>query len=187
MRGPRCRLRTLLVAALVLAIGGGAAAQIVINREYRLKAAFLYNFGRYVHWPPAAGNQYVIGVLGKDPFGDALREIEKVGTVEGKKIVVHRFNSIADYVPCQTLFISRLASDGKEPVGNRLQAALAKTAGAPVLLVGESPGLATQGAMVNFLVQGNIVKMEINRKAAEDAGLKISSELLGLKSVTIVP
>src|SRR5262245_47563915 len=83
--------------------GPGQPPMQIIDREYEIKAAYLYNFGLYVQWPPGAvpndQDQFVIGVLGKDPFDTNLDRLASVKKVEGRKIVVYRFKSMADYKP----------------------------------------------------------------------------------------
>jgi hypothetical protein len=188
MVGSRFPLLVLLSAGLLAAAGGNAAAQQPLAREYGLKAAYLYKFGKYVRWPADTADPFVIGVLGRDPFGATLREVERVGTVGGKRIVVHRFSSMVQYKPCQILFVSRIAAAGHEgeTAEDRLNAALAKTQGTPVLLVSDTQGFARKGVVINFLVQANLIRMEINQDAAQRAGLAIAAPLLGLNVVTIV-
>lgn len=179
----------LFAAALLAAASAAAAAQDVVNREYDLKAAYLYHFGHYVHWPEL-GETFVIGVLGADPFGGSLREIETSRKVAGKPVSVLRFRSMTDYRPCNILFISAHPhpSRPRETAAERLQAAVEKTRGTAVLLVGDTEGFATQGAAVNFNVDAdaNVIRMEINLETVKRAGLKIGAPLLGLKVVTLV-
>lgn len=170
-----------------------AAAQDVLNREYEIKAAYLWHFGRYVDWPETAEKAeepFVIGVLGKDPFEPFLSRIAESKTVQGRKIIVRRFESANDYKPCHILFISSSSAvQGKaEKALERLQAALEKTKGSPVLVVSDSPGFARKGAAINFLVdrEENRVKLEINMDAVKRAGLKVSARLLGLQESGVV-
>ena len=187
MAGLRWIALLIVYAGLLLAPSGSAVAQT--PQEYKQKRAFLYNFVKYVRWPPETGDQLVIGVLGKDPFAAVGAGLPS-GTLAGKKIVVRRFDSMAEYSPCQILFISGTAADGgeEETAEDRLKAAVERTRGSPVLLVSESRGLAKKGAMINFRVdvQANSVRMDINLDATKRAGLSIAAPLLGLSSVTIV-
>lgn len=188
MTGSRWIAILIVSVGLLFAPSGSAVAQI--PWEYTVKRAFLYKFVKYVRWPPEAGDQLVIGVLGKDPFGAVGADLPS-GTLAGKKILVRRFDSMAEYSPCQILFISGTAAAGREEetAEDRLKAAVERTSDSPVLLVSESRGLAEKGAMINFRVdvRANAVKMDINKNAAERAGLTIDSDLLRLKkAVTIV-
>ncbi|MBC8117680.1 MAG: YfiR family protein [Candidatus Saccharimonas sp.] len=181
----------------LLAIGGGtgvAQQGVVIDREYELKAAYLYQFARYVEWPknavPGDDTTFVIGVLGQDPFGIHLDRIAAAKTIQGRKIVVRRFASAKDYQPCHILFVasgSTGAGDEKS-AAERLTAALAATAGSHVLLVSDSANFAHKGAVINFHVdpQQNRITLEINRDSERRAGLKISSQLLGLEKSGVV-
>jgi hypothetical protein len=152
-----------------------------INREYAIKAAYLYQFGRYVQWPsPAfAGDRapLVIGVLGTDAFGGILDEIARTKQIDGRVIVVRRFATMAEYTPCHILFINATArAEDKE-------AAIRKLQGVPTLLVGEEPGFAEHGGMVNFFQDENKIRFEINTEIARQARLKISSKLLSLAKI----
>jgi len=172
-----------LALCLLVAIARPASAQAPASQaypEYAVKAAYLYNFGRYVQWPAQAfqGNEspLVIGVLGSDRFGGLLDEMGKK-TIEGHPISVRRFASMADYKPCHILFVaaSATAEDKSE--------AIKVTQRASVLVVGEEAGFAEQGGVINFLVADNKVHFEINREAAKREQLKISSKLLGLAHI----
>jgi hypothetical protein len=148
-----------------------------IDREYLIKAAFLYNFGRYVQWPAEAADgisPFVIGVLGPDPFGSVMEQVGKTKSIEGRPIAVRRFPSLADYRPCQILFVAAdVATSEKDAV-------IRQTQDKPVLLVGEAQGFAEQGAVINFFTENNRVQFEINTKAAKQRRLQISSKLLNL-------
>jgi hypothetical protein len=190
-RAPAGKLRLFaaspLALGLLLSVGlTPAPAQVddgylEVNREYAIKAAYLYNFGRYVEWPPESfgGNDspFVIGVLGKDPFGAILDEIAATKKVEGRRVIVRRFATMAEYKPCHILFVAAsVAPDQKA-------AALKKAHGSVVLLVGEEAGFARQGGTVNFFIEQNKVRFEINLDAAKREQLRISSKLLSLARI----
>lgn len=192
--------RFLVVALIGLAAGGEVPAQSRPERAAPLppeaiKARYLIYFGHYVIWPadalPNPKENFVIGILGRDPFGQHL-QVFAGEKVDGRRILVHRFESIAEYRPCHLLFISGDATAGqRETARNRLQAALAQVADQPVLTVTESPGLARAGAVINF-VDGlddgrtGVIRMEINRQAARRATLQIRAALLNLSVVDII-
>jgi hypothetical protein len=152
-----------------------------LNREYAIKAAYLYQFSRYVQWPAQsfAGDQapLVLGVLGADPFRDILDAIARTKQVEGRSIVIRRFSSMAEYTPCHILFVA--SSAGPEQTA----AAIRKLRGAAVLLVGEEPGFADHGGSVNFFLDDNRIRFEINTEVAKKGQLKISSKLLSLARI----
>jgi hypothetical protein len=78
--------------------------------EYQVKAAFLYNFSRFVDWPSGSfaqsGSPLVIGVVGQDPFGSSLDKVTDGKTVDGRNIIIRRFRRVSDMEPCHILFIS---------------------------------------------------------------------------------
>jgi hypothetical protein len=163
----------LLLLAALFAVPGSARAQVA--EEYELKAAFLYNFAKFVDWPPAAfpdpNGSFRICVLGKDPFGASLQ-----AAVGGEEIAGHKL-AVADILSrpagCQILFISRSERDQTAQI-------LAAVRDSPVLTVGDAPGFLEQGGIINFLLEGTKVRFEINNEAAVRARLTISSKLLQL-------
>ncbi len=168
---------TLALFAFVLCLVlGGARAQDTPS-EYQVKAAFLFNFAKFVEWPdaafPAPNSSFIIGVLGDDPFGPALDKAVEGKTLNDRKIVVRRFDQAGEVKGCQMLFISR--SEQKN-LGKILEH-LGKS---NTLMVSEMPQMLARGGMINFLIEEHKVRFDINPDAAERAGLKISSKLLQL-------
>jgi uncharacterized protein DUF4154 len=144
--------------------------------EYDVKAAFLYNFTKFVEWPPSAfqsdRSPLRLCVLGDDPFGESLRALAGE-ELAGRKLFVLGAGSMADPAGCQILFVSRSES-------GRLREILAAVRGDPVLTVGDTKGFLEQGGIINFIREGSKVRFEINHQSAEQAGIKISSKLLRL-------
>lgn len=161
----------------------GVRAQPVAAGEYQVKAAFLYNFAKFVEWPSSsfsdASAPFQICVFGRDPFGEELRNITSEKTVNGRKLEVHPGVDLLRARGCHILFI---ASSVETPA-SQIFAALR---GASVLTVGDTKGFAEQGGMINFVLENERVQFEVNRKAAEEAGLKISSKLLSVAKFVIV-
>jgi hypothetical protein len=153
----------------------------VINREYPLKALFLYNFGSYIEWPPATFasdvQPFTIGVLGTSPIEGTLQEIAATRRIQGRPIVIERYSSPAMVKGCQILFVPRGASSSERAE----VAAVLQDRG--VLIVGETPGFAASGAAVNFFIEANKIRFEINVEAAKRQHLKISSKLLALARI----
>ncbi len=150
--------------------------------EYRLKTAYLYNFLLYVRWPKKAfvkaDAPLIIGVFGDDPLGSALDEVARRKKAQGRKIVVRRFKSWDKYTACHLLFLPRTVDRAT------LTEALRRTRGAPLLLVGETPGFATRGAPVNFYLDvDRTVGFEINVTAAAERKLLVDARLLKLAKV----
>jgi hypothetical protein len=182
----RCPIGCYLAGVWLLVVGAAfaqpqPAGPDETNREYAIKAAYIYNFGRYVQWPPASfpdsQSPFVIGVLGSDPFGALLDEIAQSKKIEGRPIAARRFASMAEYQPCHILFVSAAASPEQK------LAAIKMAQDSRVLLVGEDPGLAERGATINFFLEQNKIRFEINAEAARREQLKISSKLLSLAKI----
>jgi len=167
------------IAAAAAAMGQGDRGSAPAS-EYEVKAAFLYNFARFVEWPAAEfltpGSPVDVCVLGEDPFGPALEKTVSNKRAKGHPFVVSRVDSLDAVRHCQILFIS---SKERTPL-SRIQERLS---GAPVLTVCEREGFAALGCVINFIVKGANVRLEINPAAAERAGLTISSNLLSVATV----
>jgi hypothetical protein len=142
--------------------------------EYQLKAAFLYNFAKFTEWPETAfkenNSPLILGVLGEDPFGEAIEPI-KGKIVKSRKLEVKRFKSLMDLQPCHILFIS--ASE-KE----RLAEILTKIEGSAVLTVGDLDQFIDAGGVIRFTILEEKVGFEINAEAIKTAEFKLSSQLL---------
>jgi len=154
-------------------------AQATRLSEYRVKAAFVYNFAKFIDWPaeafPNGRAPLALCILGKDPFGVALETI-KGKTVKDRKLVIQHLARIEDLERCHILFIS--ASEEKH-----LERILKTLKGSNVLTIGEVRQFAELGGMIHLTMKENKVRFEINVDAAERAGLKISSKLLKLAEV----
>ena len=179
---PFMRLRATRILCLsllwLLAVGGGHAQEAPPS-EYQLKAAFLLNFAKFVEWPPTAfagaNSPMILGILGENPFGDALERTIRDKTINNRPLVIKEFRSAAEATNCHLLFIG--ASEKA-----RLPAVLKglSEAKASVLTVGEADRFTESGGMINFVRQGNKIRFQINEVAAKGVGLKISSKLLSL-------
>ncbi len=191
-RGPRAAILlslTLIVATSAQSARGDTAKR----REYQVKAAFQYNFLKFVEWPKQVVDSNVpitIGIIGEDPFGKAFEPL-KNKLVDGKKVVIKRFKGYAelakeadDHSPvkhpelkeirkCRILFITRSEK-------SKLKQILKAVCGNNVLTIADMPGFLEAGGMINFLLENKKVRFEINAVAAEKAKLDISSQLLRL-------
>ena len=150
--------------------------------EYELKAAFLYNFAKFVEWPAGAfaneSSPLAIGIIGANPFGETLERTVRNKSIGGHPLVVRPSVAPEEWKHCQILFVS--SSEGR-----RLWEILEDLRGAPVLTVGESGHFIDNGGMIDFVIEGQKIRFEINRHAASAAGLKISSKLLSLAVKTL--
>lgn len=145
--------------------------------EYQVKAAYLFNFLKFVEWPgdPLAGThgRWVIGIVGDNPFADELTQIVSGKTVQGHELLVRRFQSGEDLHACHVLFIS--ASEKK-----RLPSMLAALSGSSVLTVGDMDHFIESGGMIQFVMEEKRVRFAIDVGASSQAHLKVSSKLLSL-------
>ncbi|MDO9314463.1 MAG: YfiR family protein [Burkholderiaceae bacterium] len=149
-----------------------AAARGADLPEYRLKAAFLYNFAVYTEWPAEVGNKLNLCVLGQDPFDGELQQLS--GKVIGtRSIAVQNMTTRKSITDCQLLYIAPSAI-GELPL------VLGALNGLRVLVVTDSPGAARDGAAINMAVQNSKILFEVNLKAVQDARLTLSSKLLRL-------
>lgn len=170
----------LLLGLLLLPAAAAAAdAGPAPPAEYEVKAAFLYNFARFVEWPAGAGameDSFVITILGEDPFGGVLDDMLDGKVVDGRRVVVHRTHRADEVRDSRILFIS----DSEQP---HLPAILKRLEGAATLTVGEMDRFAERGGVIRFRTERSRVRLEINLAVAERARLKISSELLKLARI----
>jgi hypothetical protein len=142
--------------------------------ENEVKSAYLYNFGKFVEWPAKAtsvGDFFTICILGDDTFGSTLETTIAGESINGRKISVKRVTKLPDAVDCRILFISSSQQ-------NRLKEILAELGNASVLTVSDMPEFTRRGGMIQFVVEGNRVRFEVNITATQHPGLTLSSELL---------
>lgn len=178
----RMRQKPLAVMALVLlAMLAPTARAQDAYREYDVKAAFLYNFVKFVEWPAAAfrddRSPIEICVYGTDPFGQSLEGVVKGESVGGRGLVIRRPASPGAFEGCHVLFV---AASERE----RTSEVLAAVAGRPVLTVADSDGFLPAGGMINFVLDEGRVRFRINQPAAERVHLTISSKLLRLATTS---
>ena len=174
----RKRLRiAAIAAALACACGPTTARAQDPPREYDVKAAFLFNFAKFVAWPDDAfadaKTPLVIGIVGDDPFGAALEELTRGERVDGRPIVLKRLRLEGDTPKCHILFIAGAH-------GRRLAQLLGALKHAPVLTVGEAREFTELGGVIRFTKQDYRVGFDVNLDAATRGRLRISSKLLSV-------
>ena len=166
---------SVLIVALATS-ASTAAAQERLTREYRIKASFLYNVAKFIEWPERAfaghDSELVVGILGDDPFGAAIDSYEG-RTVNGRTVVVRRFESHSDLGYCNVLFISSSEQDNLKEV-------LASLEGSSVLTVSEMDSFAEAGGIIHIVVRRNRIAFRVNVVTSDRAGLRLSSQLLRL-------
>ena len=162
---------TAISVLVMLFLSTGMEAQ---NRptEYQVKAAYLFNFGKFVKWPPTASdNNFAICVLGSNPFGGVLESTVSGERIDGKQVVVRHINSTADASKCRIVFVS----DSEQ---SHVASVLAGLGRLPVLTVSDADGFTDHQGMIQFVMDQDRVRFQVNLAAAERAGLTLSSELL---------
>jgi len=161
-----------------------------IQEEYYNKAALLRVFGQYTQWPEGTGmndrsKQFIIGILGENPFGEIL---EKAFSSEEFKRIKEK-NVEIRYIPkpqkikiegCHILFISK-SMEGK------LGQILDYTRGKPILTVGETKGFAQKGVLFNLYVDHDEIRFEINGDALRESHLVVASQLLSVARIIKMP
>lgn len=165
----------LLLSALLISFAA-VSAMAEGPSESQVKAAFLFNFAKFIDWPAGAfagpGDLFVFGVLGDDPVGDSVQQLTGK-TVQGRTVAVRRYESLRDVTACHVLYIARSDLDEADAVTAALR-------GRPVLLVADDEQFARRGGMINFVLERNKVGFEINAEAMKRAKLSANAQILKL-------
>jgi hypothetical protein len=171
-----------IAAALAILGARPAGAQTVQASASQVQAVFLFNFAQFVDWPADAFSDarapLVIGILGKDPFGDFLDETVRGETVRGRTFRIDRYRQVEEVRECHILFISR--SETK-----RLDSILAAFRGKPILTVSNGDDFDRGGGMIRFILDKSKIRLSVDLEAAQAARLTFSSKLL--RSAEIIP
>ena len=172
------------VIAVALFIGVADAipiwAQANPSIEYQAKAAFLYNFIKFVEWPPDVfqdeKNPITLCVFKYDPFGSALDEILAGQTLNNRRVAVQRINKLPDLKPCQLVFVS-------DREDKHLPEILKSLEGASTLVVGEGENFAEHRGGIQFFFDNKHLRFAVNVDAIQRTRLKVSSKLLALAKI----
>ena len=183
-RGRNLAVWTAISAVLVAA--SGVRAQVVDEaKAAKVKAAYLYQFTKFVEWPEESfendKDPVVIGILGDDRFGSVLDKTVRGKRVKGRKIVIRRFPSWAyrdakALGRCHILFVD-------SSMRAQLEKLLPALAESNVLLVGDGKSFAQAGGMIGLVLEEGRIVFHVNREAVKRAGLKISAKLLNLARI----
>ena len=176
---PRLR-RALAIGGLLVAASGGVRAHAQGGMsgpsEYAVKAAFLYNFAKFVEWPANAfaGPQGAVTfcILGQDPFAGELERVIAGKMVTGRPVAIRYFPRPEGLDRCHILFVSSSERDRFDQILGGLRRG--------ILTVGEDERFAHAGGIINFTLRNRRVRFQINQGAAARAGLTISARLLEL-------
>jgi hypothetical protein len=151
------------------------------SSEYLIKAGFIYNFAKLTEWPapsfPQPNSPIVIGILGeKDPFQGTLDDVLRGKQVNGRAFVVKHMKGKEDVKGCNMLFVSSSEKEHLDELFRFIQ-------GLPILTIGDTPGFAQRGGIINFVLEDNRVRFDIDVEAAKQANITISSRLLTLARI----
>lgn len=146
--------------------------------EYQVKAAFLFNFSKFLEWPEAAMGKpdepFVIGVIGTDPFGTYLDELIADEKIMGHSMVAKRFSGVQEIDRCHILFIN---------VPGKTSEVLNALKGKSILTVSDDNGFSGLGGIIRFFTENETIHLEINIQAAKAANLNVSSKLLRIAKI----
>jgi hypothetical protein len=156
-------------------LGGEALAGVSHQKEYQVKAAFLFNFANFVQWPPEvfhdAAEPFHICVLGEDPFGAELDQIIAGENAQNRVIALLRLEDSAQAGDCQILFISESKSSQQPYILQQLH-------GQPILTVGENQNFIGMGGMIEFFTVNSRIRLAISPQNIKNSRLEISANLL---------
>jgi len=145
-------------------------------QKEKYQSLFIYNFTKYIKWPDSYNSdKFVIGVIGNSEIFGSLNTMatSKKKTASGKNMVVKKFSSVSEIDDCNILFVS-------QNVAGELGQIDSNTSSKPVLIITDSPGLATQGSIINFIEKDGKIKFELNESKASSRGLVVSGSLTSL-------
>ncbi len=150
------------------------------SNEYKIKAVFLFNFSQYVEWPldvlPDDDSPFVIGILGKDPFGSYLDVAVKNERVKRHPLVIRRFNRVEEIAACHILYIIPADKDEIKTILDRLTSR-------HILTVSDASNFARLGGMIRLYTEANKTRIRINLGAVKKEELVCSSKLLRLADI----
>ncbi|MBN2271349.1 MAG: YfiR family protein [Sedimentisphaerales bacterium] len=188
-----------IITALVMTITPCLRAETESSQEYKVKAAFLYNFINFVDWPKEKMGEpnepILLGIIGKDPFANAFEPV-KNKQIKNRKVVVKRLKSVAELKklgPSAEDELARLIDAAKKchlvfvcsSEQECLKDILSPLKDLPILTVADTKDFLQAGGIVNFVMIDNKVRFEISDAAAKLARLKLRSQLLRLAAKVV--
>jgi hypothetical protein len=155
-------------------------AQEGLPSEYQLKAAFLFNFTKFVDWPPSAFSSdkapIMLCIAGGNPFGNTLDALISGKRIDNRSVAARRTKSAGDMGDCHVVFV-----DGSED--RHLPEIVDRLKGDATLIVGESPDFARRGGDIQFYMQEGRIRFAINVDAVQRSHLTVSAKLLALARI----
>jgi hypothetical protein len=178
----RKRFLPAFLLALALSFSAGSLLAQTVAKEYRIKAAYLFNFSQYVEWPADAfkdsNDPLTYCTIGDDPFQGMLDESLNAKFAGTRPLRVQHLRPSENFQGCQILFIGTNEKKHIAEVVETLKQL-------PVLVVGESSHFIQQGGTIGFLSENNTVRFEVNLDAAQRARLNVSATLLSVAQTVI--
>jgi uncharacterized protein DUF4154 len=179
-KGFRVALFAACAFLCAVSLGGEQNAQL---SEDQIKTGFLFNFTKFVQWPADAyadaNAPIVLGIAGESSLSKLLAEVAEGKSIDGRAVVIKNLKEGQSLRSCQILFVS--ASEERH-----LPQILEELKGTSVLTVGEAGGFVQGGGMINFFIEGNKVKLEMNLDATTRGRLKISAKLIAVARLITV-
>ncbi|MFW5699331.1 MAG: YfiR family protein [Bacteroidota bacterium] len=136
----------------------------------KAQSMFIYNFSRLVEWPAGQkSGDFVIGVVGNSNVYSEIQTFTAGKKVGNQSITVKQFNDFEDVTPSHILFVSYSKS-------SKLEDALSGISNG-TLIITEKRNMLADGAVINFLIESDKLKFELDDANAQKMGLKVSSSL----------
>jgi len=174
----RIRVGVMLLAIVCAALAGEAAPAFASGTtnarmdEYRVRAAFLLKFAKFVQWPRDGSLTFC--VTGDEEFGFAITTTAGAANGgNGRDVVVRNVSPKGDFSKCDMVYVGRDATKYTAEILKQIESV-------PVLAIGESDAFLNEGGIVRVFVEDNKIRFQVNGSTAEKRGLKISSQLLSL-------
>jgi hypothetical protein len=177
------RLRYTALLTVWLLICGHSLFSQLPARGYQLQSVFLFHFTQFVEWPETSfasdTSPLIIGVLGKNPFGDFLEQAVADEKVDTRPVVVKYYKSQAETAGCHILFLN--------VERDKIPGILRSLSGKHILTVSDRPDFARQGGMIYLFMRDNKIKIQVNIEACKKSELVVSSKLLRLAEIVGPP
>lgn len=149
--------------------------------EYLMKAGFLERFTRFIEWPVEtnitdSSKPFVISVIGKNPFDEKLDQFFETTKIKNRKVEIRYISELGEIKNTHVLFITKSKQ-------KQLSEILSLTQGKPVLTVSDTDGFGKKGVLINFYIEQNKIRFEINKNTIQESGLQISYLLLNIAKI----
>ncbi len=172
--------KTALTLMILILVGSlPLPAQAQENREYLIKAGFLYNLAKFLEYPAGSFKNdtcpFILLIYGTDPFGSAVEAIRDK-PIKGRRLVVKQAQRLEQLEEAHMVYI------GSSEKRN-LKAIFAALSGRPVLTVSDQNFFAEAGGMVGLVTAEEKIKLEINLEAVKPSRIGVDFQLLKLARI----